>query len=381
MERRTSLLIVGAGPFGLAMAAHAGHLGIDHLNVGRPMEFWKRHMPAGMLLRSASDWHLDTLGKDTIEAFLAERGQVPNDVEPLSMDLYLRYAAWFGERKSLAPLPRIVERLDTGADPRFVARLDDGSVVRADHVLLALGFRNFAHLPPEIVSILPGGRFSHTCDCIELGAFRGGRCLIVGGRQSALEWAALLAEQGASRVYVSHRHDTPAFISSDWSWVGPLVENMAAHPDWYRRLPEPERRELDARFWREGRLKLEPWLAPRLRNPAIELLPNTRVDSCQVRAEATMAVRLDDGRELSVDHVIFATGYKVDMARVPFLSNSVRAGLRLEAGFPVLDTSMQSSVPGLYVTSLPASRSFGLFFGFTSAARASARIVGDALTG
>ena len=97
------------------MAAHASHLGIDHVNVGRPMEFWKRHMPEGMLLRSASDWHLDTLDEDTIEAFLAERGQAPADVEPLSLDLYLRYAAWFQERKALAPLPLIVERLDLAA--------------------------------------------------------------------------------------------------------------------------------------------------------------------------------------------------------------------------------------------------------------------------
>jgi cation diffusion facilitator CzcD-associated flavoprotein CzcO len=55
----TDLLIIGAGPFGLAAAAQASHLGIQHVVVGRPMEFWRKNMPAGMYLRSACDWHLD----------------------------------------------------------------------------------------------------------------------------------------------------------------------------------------------------------------------------------------------------------------------------------------------------------------------------------
>ena len=51
----TELLVVGAGPFGLALASAASRKGINHVVVGRPMAFWKEHMPAGMLLRSASD--------------------------------------------------------------------------------------------------------------------------------------------------------------------------------------------------------------------------------------------------------------------------------------------------------------------------------------
>ena len=72
--RSTELLVVGAGPFGLALAAEAAHQGIEHVVVGRPMWFWKERMPAGMRLRSASDWHLDVQGETTVEAFLATRG-------------------------------------------------------------------------------------------------------------------------------------------------------------------------------------------------------------------------------------------------------------------------------------------------------------------
>jgi cation diffusion facilitator CzcD-associated flavoprotein CzcO len=379
IERRTSLLIVGAGPFGLAMAAYARHLGIEHVVVGKPMEFWEEHMPEGMLLRSGVDWHLDPLGEDTIEAYLSERGLGPAGVEPLSLQLYLDYARWFQARKPIVPLPAFVDGLDLARESRFVARLADGGAVWCDYVLLAVGFGMFANVPGELAALVPPDRYSHTCDCVDLAGFRRRRCLVIGGRQSAFEWAALLRERGAAAVHVSYRHDTPTFAPSDWSWVDPLLEKMVEEPGWYRGLPAADRDEIDTRFWKEGRLKLEPWLAPRVSDPSIRLWPRTTVVACEEGAEGALTVGFDDGREVEVDHVILATGYRVEMARIPFLSGALRAGLRVADGFPVLDTHLQTSVPGLYVTSLAATRSFGLFFGFTSAVRASAKIVGDAL--
>ena len=94
-KHKTDLLIIGAGPFGLAVAAQASHLGIDYVVAGRPMEFWKQNMPAGMYLRSACDWHLDPTNLHTIDNFLGERGQTAKDVEPLSLDFYHAYAEWF----------------------------------------------------------------------------------------------------------------------------------------------------------------------------------------------------------------------------------------------------------------------------------------------
>lgn len=99
------LLIIGAGPFGLALAAEAQALGIDHRVVGKPMEFWEENMPQGMYLRSACDWHLDPRDSATIERFLADQGLTPADVEPLALTFYLAYARWFQEQKAITPLP------------------------------------------------------------------------------------------------------------------------------------------------------------------------------------------------------------------------------------------------------------------------------------
>ena len=132
-------------------------------------------------------------------------------------------------------------------------------------------------MPADLVGLLPAGRFSHTCDLVELDALAGKRCLILGGRQSAFEWAALLTEAGTAAVHVSHRHPSPVFTFSDWDWTTPLVEHMIGDPGWYRNLPEDERRAVDGRMWGEGRLKLEPWLEPRISNDRVHLWPSTQL--------------------------------------------------------------------------------------------------------
>ena len=374
----TAFLIIGAGPFGLAMAVQARELGIDHLVLGEPMSFWKKHMPAGMVLRSGCDWHFDPTERHTFRRFLETRGQAPACVEPLTLDSYLEYAEWFQKVNDIHPRALRVRRL-AEHDGFFEASLNDDTVLTAKRVLLALGFRPFAHIPEELAALVPDELSSHTCDCAALPRIAGRRILIVGGRQSAYESAALLAEAGARSVDVCHRHRTPAFVASDWSWVEPLLQRIASEPGWYRSLSESERETLNARFWAEGRLKLEPWLALRLRHEAITIHPETRVVGCERRGGA-LCIRLHTGDTIEVDHVLYATGYKVNLQRVDFLRlGSLIDRIECHDGFPVLDNLLQTTVPGLFVTSLPAARDFGLFFGFTAAVRASARIVGLAI--
>ncbi|MEN3976417.1 NAD(P)-binding domain-containing protein [Emcibacter sp. SYSU 3D8] len=376
MSMPADLLIIGAGPFGLSLAAHARMLGLETVVFGQPMGFWKEHMPRGMILRSACDWHLDADNRLTIEAFLQARGQTPDDVEPLSRDLYLDYAEWFRHQAGIEPLFGTVRSLERRTDG-FAAVLDDGAELTARNVAVAVGFSNFPQVPPELADMIPAGRRSHTCDMVDFAALKGKRCLIVGGRQSAFEWAALLADEGAAQVHVSHRHDSPAFAPSDWSWVNPLVDAMADDPGWFRSLSGTEQDALARRLWIEGRSKVEPWLEPRVMRPNVALWPRTALASCRETGDG-LAVTLDDGRTLLVDHVILATGYKVEIGRVPFLAGLL-GDLAVRDGFPVLDDHFQTSIPGLFITSMPATRDFGPFFAFTISVRTSACLIGQAL--
>ena len=373
----TDLLIIGAGPFGLAIAAQAAHLGIDHLVVGRPMEFWRKNMPQGMYLRSACDWHLDPVNIHTIEKFLESRGQTTRDVEPLSLEFYLAYADWFQKQKQITTLPSYIERLDH--TDGFVATTVDGDTIRARQVALAPGFKHFANIPDELKARLPEDRYTHTCDFTDFSAAANTRYLIVGGRQSAFEWAALLVEAGASAIYISHRHDTPAFEESDWSWVNPLVDAIADNPNWFRRLSQAEKDDVSRRQWAEGRLKLEPWLAPRIAGERVRILPNTELVEA-VEQNGALAVTMSNGEEIICDKVVLATGYKVDISRVPVLSaGNILAQMETRNGFPVLDDHLQTSVPGLFITSMPAIQDFGPFFGFTIAVRVSAKLICEAI--
>lgn len=69
--------------------------------------------------------------------------------------------------------------------------------------------------------------------------------------------------------------------------------------------------------------------------------------------------RTGRGDRLSADHVIAATGYRVDIAAMDFLGHELRAALAVSRGTPRLGAGYVSSVPGLYFTGLPAAASYG----------------------
>jgi cation diffusion facilitator CzcD-associated flavoprotein CzcO len=235
----TSLLVIGAGPYALATAAFAREHGIDTVMVGRPMGFWRQHMPAGMLLRSGPDWHLDASGVHTLVAYLEERTIDPTDVDPLPVGLFLDYAEWFRQAKGIQVREDLVVDL-AKLDARFEAVLGSGARIAADVVVAAPGIRHFTNLPAW-ASGVPAWQAAHTCDRVRFEDLSGARVLIVGGRQSAYEWAALLAEHGAGRIDLVHRHDVPRFERVSWKFVDPYMETTMRVRGWWRRWCRPNR--------------------------------------------------------------------------------------------------------------------------------------------
>jgi thioredoxin reductase len=303
-------------------------------------------------------------------------------VEPLTLEFYLTYAQWFQEQTQIAALPVLVRRLDQIDDEgyRFRATMDNAQTINAKHVVIAVGFKYFKHLPPEVIERLPAGACAHTCDLVDFRGLRGKRCLILGGRQSAFEWAALLNEAGAAAVHVSYRHESPSFQASDWSWVNPLVDAMVEDPHWFRRLSQQEKDAVSRRLWAEGRAKIEPWLESRVMKRTVTLWPKTHIARVDEASSGDLAVRLDNGTTFTVDQIILATGYKVRMDQVPFLAQgNILGALATQDGNPILDEQFQTNVPGLFITSMPACQAFGPFFAFTVSVRTSAKLIGRAI--
>lgn len=376
----TELLVAGAGPYGLGIAAYARSLGFDPLVAGQPMSFWRERMPAGMYLRSSWDWHYDPNEVYTIEAWMETTGRSKAQLQPFPLADYLEYATWFEVVNELEPVARAIEQIDLRTDGRFDVRFTGGDVVTARNVVLALGFAPFAFVPDVLSAILPPGRAAHTVDFVDFSDVAGKRLAIVGGRQSAYEWAALLHEAGAASVDLIHRHRTPRFAEADWSWTSPVVERIARHPDWFRALEPAEKRRVAFRLWIEGRSKLEPWLASRLDAPSVRSWPYRTIGGAGIGPDDAVTLRLDDDTDLVVDQIVLATGYRADIRRVPMLAAGNLLD-RIEAvdGFPVLDPTFQLSVPGLYTTSMLATHDFSPLFAFTVAVRASSRVIGDAV--
>jgi thioredoxin reductase len=372
------LLVIGAGPYGLSTAAHAKRHGIDTLLVGDPMGFWRRHMPERMLLRSGTDWHLDADGIDTFEAFLSQRSIDPAGVPPVPVKTFLDYADWFCVQSDIRPRPTLVTHLDK-VDGRFTVSFEGGQRLTADAVVAAPGLAQFPAIPEWVPASLPERCWSHTSASVQFAHLRDARVLIVGGRQSAYEWAALLAEAGAAALYVVHRHDSPSFQTSHWEFVDELLGNTIRVPGWFRRLPAAERDTITQRFWAEGRLKLEPWLTVRLPDNVVQRRPGTSVAACRELTSGEIEATLSTGEGLIVDHVLLATGYKPNLANIDYL-RPLLDRIETADGFPVLDEHFQTSVAGLYMPGFLATRDFGPFFGFVRGCPAAATLIVAALS-
>jgi cation diffusion facilitator CzcD-associated flavoprotein CzcO len=384
--RRCDIAVVGAGPYGLSVAAHLRAAdGFDVRVFGPTMSFWQRQMPDGMLLRSPWEaCHLsDPHGDSTLDHYRAQSETSFSSPVPLSR--FVDYGRWFQRRlvpDADARTVRSVELLDHG----FRLELADGEPLDADRVVVASGIANFAWYPPEYAG-LPPSHVSHSVDHYNLAHFGGKRVAVVGGGQSALESAALLHEHGAE-VEVFVRDPQVRWLVRRWHHEIPLLSHLAyappdvgpafvswlvALPQLFRRMPRALQDRLSSRSVRAAGAA---WLVPRLEDVPI----TTDRSVAEVgRANGRVRLRFSDGDQRLIDHVLLATGYRVDMAKYPFLSERLLEGMSRVDGYPRLDHGFQTTVPGLHVVGAPAAWSIGPLMRFVAGTDFAARSVARAV--
>src|SRR5271165_711942 len=162
-------VIIGAGPYGLSVAAHLRHRGIPYRIFGRPMDSWRSHMPKGMLLKSdgfASNIY-DPSGEFTLKRFCLERGIEYADMgTPVRLETFAAYGLAFRDRL----VPDLEERLVVGLEPwqdGFLLKLETGESLTAKRVVLAVGITHFGHIPANL-QLLPSEFLSHSFEHSEL---------------------------------------------------------------------------------------------------------------------------------------------------------------------------------------------------------------------
>jgi hypothetical protein len=368
--------IIGAGPYGLSAGAHLKSKGLGVRVFGPPMDFWANQMPEGMLLRSPREASnlADPKEAVTLEAYESAASIKP--VKRVPLETFVCYGRWF--QKQCVPdldttLVSQVER--DGAT--FVVTTQKGASLRVRRLVIAAGIGPFQRRP-EVFGDLAPEQVSHCYQGRKVAELAGRRVAVIGAGQSALEWAALLHEAGSDVEVIAARpalrwigmhprlHQLGPLSTLMYSKydVGPAgISRLVAAPKLVSHIPLSLRDRIRTRAVRSAGA---PWLISRLSPVKITV-------GCRVRtatgAGDEVQLKLDDGSDRRVDHVLLGTGYEVNISRYRFLSPALISQIRCLNGYPVLGEGFTSSIPGIHFIGGTAARSFGPLLYFVAGAK------------
>ena len=369
----TEIAIIGAGPYGLSVASHLRAKGIDFRIFGRPMHSWRAHMPVGMYLKSegfASNLS-DPSGSFTLKKFYSDCGlPYAERAAAIPLDRFLAYGMAFQKKY----VPDVDERAVLAVRRRansFEITMEDGEILIVGRVLMATGLHPFRHMPAALAP-LPPELVSHSADHGELERFRSRDVTVIGGGSSAAELAVLLQECGANVRLVTRRagalpYQAPPLPRSAWrralrplsgigyGWQSSLLSEA---PQLFRLLPPHLRQLLVQRYL----MPSAGWFVKDRFERHVEHLAGYSVESAAPEgSQVELRLRDLEDRErlLRSDHVIAATGYRLDLDRLSVLDEELRRGLAQFGGAPQLSVHFESSIPGLHFLGPLSAHCFG----------------------
>ena len=384
---RIDTAIIGAGPFGLSVAAQLSRQGRVR-TFGEPMRTWRTLMPPDMRLRSSWD-HTNLSAPDragTLDAWV--RSGDGERLEPIPLQHFLRYADWF--RRTFVP------ELDTSDVDRI--ELADGGVrvtthagdeVQARQAVLAPGVTPFPRVPP-VLAASGDPRIRVVLERSGYDDLAGKRVAVIGAGNNGVE-SALFAHRASARVELLARSGVHWFTEHEshtergpmrqrlynlaYPVVGfgpPPINRFAVHPDAFARLPQGARRRLNARLTRPG---AAPWLREHVEGviPISEGVEVVRVES----RPDDLILSLSDGTTREVDVCIVACGFAFSRDGLTMLAPELRSRIAMEGGWPVLDRWFHSSVPQISLVGFPAEGRYGAIARFVGGATFAAERVAE----
>ena len=384
----TDVAVVGAGPYGLSIAANLRARGVAFRIFGRPMQTWMTQMPKGMHLKSegfASS--IDDPDSSFTLAHYCKEKNLPyaHTGNPVPLETFIAYGLEF-QRRFVPDLEdnavASVQRLPEG----FHVGLADGKSLLARRVVVAAGISHFAYLPPELSS-LPEEFVTHSSRHATLDHFAGRDVIVLGAGASAVDVAALLHQTGARVQLVARRakvrfHDPPTGASSNlleqirnpMTGIGPgwKLFFYANAPHWFRHLPLATRLRI-------VKVTLGPAPGWFVKEQVVGKFPfhlGATIKRASVQ-NGRLNVLLTDSsggsRTIEADHLIAGTGYRVDLRRLGFLDSETLSKIDSVENTPKLSSMFESSVPGLYFVGACSANTFGPLMRFAFGAKFTAR--------
>jgi FAD-dependent urate hydroxylase len=387
VTERLDIAVIGAGPYGLSVAAHLA--GRNVRTFGAPMETWRTRMPPYMFLRS--DWEETSLAAPGNLGSIDRWARVTDEEreEPIPLQKFLRYAEWF--RKTFAPEgdPSDVAALERDGDG-YRLTTAAGEELAARRVVVAVGAVPFAYAPPPLGEAV-GDRVAFATSLQDYEPYRGRRVVVVGGGQGGLESASLAARAGAEvelvvrsslRWFADREPHKPRgrlhqrLYRIAYPVVGygpPPLNRLALHPDAFAALPKDARRRVAARILRAGG---SPWLRDEVERE-VHITEGVAVED--IEQNGAVRLRLSDGTLREADTVILAAGFRFSLERLGFLSEAVRKRIALDEGRLVLDRWFRSTERGLLFVGFAAEHRFGPVARFIPGTRFTANRVRESL--
>jgi cation diffusion facilitator CzcD-associated flavoprotein CzcO len=385
---KCDVAIIGAGPYGLSIAAHLKARGVGFRIFGNPMDFWLKHMPKGMRLKSegfASSLY-DADSTFTLKSYCKGKGIPYADTGlPVPLEVFAAYGLEFQKRFVPQLETKLVDSVGRSAEG-FRVRLEDGEVVFSRRVVMAIGLMHYQHVP-SILAALPEEFVTHSSRHAVLDHFKGREVAVLGGGASALDLAALLHQAGA-QVQVIAREPVIRFHDPPETKKPSLIDRLRTPttgigPGWklfwctnaplvFRQMPQGFRLDKVRRI-----LGPAPcWFIKEQVVGKVGLNVGVTVTEAKVengRVSLQLTDRAGNQRKLTADHVITATGYKVDLRRLPLMDADLQPRIQCVEHTPVLSSNFESSVPGLYFVGASAANTFGPLLRFAYGAGFTAR--------